>query len=141
MYYLVGLHYFLQLPPFRDSDPGSHSRHSSPPCAPKHGACLHFSWREDLSFSFPLFLPSVPSLVDSRGIVRTHDSNRRFLRRFLHKKKALGGGLELAKWPLVVSRLNHRCYCHRTIVVRNHDGPKTLLFPYVCAQCLFLITM
>ena len=76
------------LPPFRNSDPGSHSRHCCPPLYPARHAFVFY--REKTYFEH--FLPSI------RVELCVHTLCRRFLRQQKKKKRSSpGGGLELAK--------------------------------------------
>ena len=82
--------FLLQVPPFRNSDLGPHSGHSSP--LPRYGVCLQVLCQEEFSSSFP-------SVTRVELCIHT-------LSAF---KKAHSVGLELAKSAsLVVTRLNHQ---------------------------------
>ena len=65
--YMVIFALMIQLPPFRNSDPGSHSRHPPPTY---NDVRIHFYRGKSSAFS---------SLVDSRRIVHTHAARRYLL--------------------------------------------------------------
>ena len=102
LYQVLYVAVLLQLPinRLRNSDPGSHSRHSSlPPPSPLRSVPSWLSLEELSSF--------FPRRLASNCAYGTHA--RRFpASHFLHKKKmAHSAGLELAKSALVATRLNH----------------------------------
>ena len=82
LFFIPSIIFALLLQPrrFRNSDPGSHSRHCALPRY--YGARIHFYGEKSSAFS---------SLVDSRRIVHTHAGKRYLLVIFCARKSSLSG--------------------------------------------------